>query len=265
MAHWSEPAILIATKAQWAFVAKELGIAGLQSLVKQATAGSWAGSFAFPSPSTEMYVSVGDQFDVRHNTATVGVYIVPSANVAPPTGAPLLPPVDPAPPPGGIPQTPGLPASPLPQVGGPLVNPQIAIGIWKLIRAAIATTGSVAGRFGGGGNLLQKALGLIGGLSILDWLLDGGADDDTARMMEDFVKVLSEMESIGMIHPYTPGRRATAQGGVDPGPVFFIFNMENIQGWYTSFHMSRSGLQAHDDDQDTHRRPRRAARTKSKR
>lgn len=106
---------------------------------------------------------------------------------------------------------------------------------------------------------MSKILALIGGISILDFFVDRGVDSDMAELPEKFIQALAMMEAEGLIHPWRP--RPRRDGSEDPGPEYFIFNMVQIQGFYTNFHMGRSALQSHDDKQDTYKRPARAKRS----
>lgn len=251
-----DKAVLWMTAAQFRFVAQNAGAAGLLSLYNQLAARS---STDFIEPMTEWTTPEGFYSAVGDFLPAGQLFIVPETEHflippnQPPTGLPRLP--DPGPIGIPAPQLPGVLASPLPtlhRIGG---------SMWPAVWTAVRMAAAGGSRGLGGGSLLSRILALLGGFTIGDWLLDRvGANDDQKELAEKFLEALADMEAAGMIHPYTPSRRFSANGQTDPGPVFFIFNLEKVQGFYTNFHMSRSGLQAHDDRQDTYKRPRAARR-----
>ncbi len=225
------------------------------------------------SPEWSQYNTSGDKLDVSRGLGTgQNVWLVPYApheviaggpgdDDPPPTdgGIPFLPPADPPliQPPAIVPG--GALFSPIPPIVNPLVPISGGIAVWQLVWQLVrkAASGGLTS-VGGGGNLMSKVLALIGGLSILDFFVDRGIDSDMAEIPEKFIQALAMMEAEGIIHPWRP--RPRRDGSVDAGPEFLIFNMIQIQGFYTNFHMSRSGLQSHDDKQDTLKRPKQARR-----
>lgn len=240
------------------------GTAGLTSLYNQLAAED-EDDFITPmdrftttgSSLWKFYSAVGDFLPAGR------IYLVPYTTIAQKETPPLA-----ASPTGSLPAPVpgGASFSPPPQaIGpGPLVpirggGLQVWQVVWQVIRASLA--GSSTGFRGIAGTMLARVASIIGGITVLDWLTDQfNVPDSQAELGEKFIECLSAMEAEGMIHPYTPSRRFAQQGMVDPGPVYFIFNMERMQGNWTNFHMSRAGLRAHDDKQDTYKRPRRAAR-----
>lgn len=262
MSHWDEDPILLATHAQWAFIAQNRGLPGLEILVSQSVAGSWAEPFAFSDwkalPDIDLYSSVGDAFDFSHGAGTKGLYAVSPRDV----GAQGQPHFDPDP------KTPGgVLFSPIPDVGGNIVPvpPMLPGPIMPIAGGALKELlkklfGGIA-QAGGFRGVLRSALVALGGTQLYDivdqWM--PWADDADKEKLSHVLEAFATMEELGLIYPWAPrGRR---DGGVTPGPFYMIFDLTNIQGHYTNFHMSRSGLRKHDDDQDTHRRPRRQRRT----
>lgn len=173
------------------------------------------------------------------------------------------------------PPTAGLPASPLPEVitpiipagvpmpgpVGPLVaSDPIVMGIRALF-AAIAKRVGISGGWRGAITSLMGVLGVTQVIDIVDGLIPGLGDDEKENIAA-MVEAFAVLEDAGLIHPWRP--RPRRDGTPAPGPFYLIFDIIQIQGHYTNFHMSRSGLQTHDDKQDTYKRPRRARRSNRK-
>lgn len=271
MSHWDEDPILIATHAQWAFIAQNRGLPGLEILVSQSVEGSWAEPFAFSDwktlPQIDLYSSVGDSFDLAHGAGTKGLYAVSPKNTpfpGPPTSQPA-----PQVPPDmldffTLPSNPGgVQFSPLPELGGSmsmLPGPIAPIAGGALKELLKKLFGGIA-QAGGFRNVLRSALVALGGTQLYDivdqWM--PWADDAAKEKMAHVLEAFATLEELGLIYPWAP--RARRDGGVTAGPFYMIFDLTNVQGHYTNFHMSRAGLRKHDDDQDTHRRPRRQRRT----
>ncbi len=287
MPHEFQSPVLLATQEQWRVAAQQAGIAGLTSIVQQQVRGTWAqlfGPYPWESNSIQIYSSTGDSFDLEHGTATPAVYAVATEQIS---GAINVPTVSPTPslpvasvgespnlPPGDQPdapipelpgtQTPGVLASMLPSSSGGTMTqlaPTIVGGLMRFILPALSAARSTGGRLGGSllptsfRDLLSKVLGVLGISQVLDIVLPSGGGEGDALLIEAFIKCIDEMEKAGVIHPWT------SRNPEDTGPKYLILNLIDGQGFYTNFHMSRSGLKAHDDDQDTVRRTRRAPRT----
>lgn len=138
-----------------------------------------------------------------------------------------------------------------------------AIGLAKAGRVGIGV-GSLLGGGISKGTIKSALVAILAGLgadTVLDWLLEVGFDDDRASMWENFIDTLDEMEQTGLIYPWTPRDNMRTPGiESSQGPRYLIFDLSKGQGFYSNFHMSRAGLRAHDDKQDTIKRPRRARR-----
>ncbi len=259
---------LIATTDQWRFIAQQQGLPGLKDAWTQGTIGTPYADLGFPteSPEVGLYSAVGDTYDISHGMAARGIYAIWTGGVptvaTPPTS---LPPDDTNPP---I-QTPGVLASPLPN---PVTGAPVIVGtLWqlalRLLAAAKARATSLPGLGGGGAGLrgaLQQVLTALGLGSVGAWVLGLGGDDAAAEAVQEFMEAISQMEEAGIIRPWTAVHRRGPSAGEAIAPRFLIFKPDDGIGWWTTFHMSRSGLQKHDDDQDTHRRPKRAPRRASR-
>ncbi len=132
---------------------------------------------------------------------------------------------------------------------------------WLLKLIKVGKTGASGGGPLGlraGGGILSTILTALGVTQIADIFLDiPGLGDESVRDFEAFLRIIDQMEQAGLIHPWT----AKMRDGTPIDPRYLIFDLDNAQGFYTTFHMSRSGLRAHDDKQDTYKRPARAARS----
>lgn len=268
---WAPP-VLISTQNQWKFVADAQGLAGVTSLAEQATRDTWAHQYPFPwndNPNIDLYSSSGDSFDQSHGTGTAGLYAVATAPLAP--TATILPsePDVPATDPDPSPTLGGAVFSPIP-TGGQQVTTLVPTAVGAIMRYILPAWRSgmtAGGRFGqigiasGAKRLLQAILGLLGASEIIDIAQSLGGSEGDAQVVENFINCIEEMEKAGIIHSYTPSRRFAMQGMVDPGPRYFVLDLENVSGWYTNFYMSRSSLQRHDEKQDTYKRPKTAARS----
>lgn len=249
-------------------------------MLNQRLAGTWAAQWTWPfqpEDPLEFYSSSGDSKDIAHHTPGRNIWIRATKAISGGGGVvtsppPVNVPVDPEPP-NEPPADPEEPINPLPpdNSGGGQMTQLVPTGITALMRYIVpAWRGVLSGTsrtfpqlpvIGGTvKKLLAAVLGFLGLSEVLDLAQAVGASEEDAAVVSAFLECIEKMEEGGMIHRYTPSRRFAMQGMTDPGPKFFVMNLEQVQGYYTNFIMSRSGLQAHDDDQDTHRRPKRAPR-----
>ncbi len=128
--------------------------------------------------------------------------------------------------------------------------------------ALIKKPQGILGPFGGGSfgglslrGIWEAIMVLLGISEILSHVLDMGGTENDAAMIQHFFNTINAMQEAGMVHPWT------SRNPEDPGPKYFIMDLENAQGFYANFHMSRSGLARHDEKQDTYKRPRQARRS----
>ncbi len=152
-----------------------------------------------------------------------------------------------------------LTASIQPQVQ---MTPKLGGSMWQLVWMLVRQGASASSGFLGSGSLLTRIVAIIGGVAIADFIGDRvGISSDESELPSKFLEALASMEAEGLIHRWTS---RPDQNGQPRAPRYFIMDMENIQGFYTNFHMSRSGLTKHDEKQDTYKRPRRARRSARK-
>jgi len=143
--------------------------------------------------------------------------------------------------------------------------------IWRTIIQVLGATKGGGLRFGtpgGIGGIIAKFISILGIAEFADWIFGMGGDTDLSDKIQIFLECVEQMETLGIIHPWTPRGQGFGNPFADGSgheqhalpPKFLIFDLEKGQGFYTRFHMSRGGLQAHDDKQDTYKRPARARR-----
>lgn len=171
-------------------------------------------------------------------------------------------------------QTPGLPAHPLPEPdlgGGNSMTTLSGLGrIWPAIlaawSAAEANNASSQTSFNPlvpGAGLLYSIKNLFG-MGQADNFADRfGISESQGALLESFLSAIGEMEAAGLVHAWTAVHRRGMNAGQQIKPRYFILDMENAQGFYSTFHMSRSGLKRHDEKQDTIKRPRTARRRRN--
>lgn len=264
-------AVLIMTTRQWSFLTGRInaGQGSIEGMIEQIDIrlqGTWADDINpdfrtwGDNPNISLYSSVGDSFDIAHNTPGVNVW-------ARATGA--LPPVvveQPAPKGPGIfsplpspPITPFIPPI-IMQTGGQMV-PVVGGGLKQLAQKLMLAIGSKLALAGGWRGALASALGVLGVTQIVDivdqWV--PGLGEAEKEKLSAVLEAFAQLEDAGLIHPWNP--RARRDGTPAGGPYYMVFDLTQMQGHYTNFHMSRKGLQSHDDKQDTHMRPRRQRRT----
>lgn len=149
----------------------------------------------------------------------------------------------------------------LPVIGG--ISTVSAL-LLKLLRLAGSASGTTS-LLGKQTSLVSRVLTVLGLTQIADLFFDLPIGDDVARDWEGFLKTIDRMEQEGIIYPWTAKHRRGLHAGEPIAPRYLIFDLDKERGFYSTFHMSRAGLTAHDDKQDTLKRPRRARRVRSRR
>ncbi len=274
-------AVLLMTTAQWRFWTDRInaGNASLEQMfqaISQRLTGTWAEGIDpdfrtwGPNPDVQKYSSVGGSFDLAHGYTGVNQWLTATWDQSEP---PVFGESQ-----NWVPGGPGL-AAPLPTTpitfpstifdptttGGTMVlNPGIAGGLLRIIQQVMKAVGATVGKAGGWRAALGTIMGGLGVTQVIDiidqWI--PGLGDADKEKMATVLEAFAQLEDAGLIHPWTP--RARRDGTEAPGPFYLVFDLVQVQGHYTNFHMSRKGLSAHDDKQDTYKRPRRTRRSNRK-
>lgn len=175
------------------------------------------------------------------------------------------------------PQTPGVPGAPLPITPitfPPVIPPPVGLpslpnqnilnpggsGLVRVIQELMKRVAGGVGLAGGWRAALNTLLATLGVSQIVDivdqWI--PGLGDDQQQQVSLVLEAFANLEDAGLIRPWNP--RARRDGQPAPGPYYMIFDLTQMMGNYSNFHMSRKGLATHDDKKDTLKRPARARR-----
>lgn len=262
--------ILIFTTNQWRFMIGRVnaGQASLDQFIEQLDSrfeGTWAAEIDpdfrnwGPDLNVKRYSSVGDLKDIAQGTPGTNQWLMdtsPHTSIPTPGGVLFSPP----------PIAVDVPAIITPiQTGGPVVllNPGVVPQLLRVVQQVMKAIGGGVGRSGGWRGSLNAILGALGVsqvVDIVDQWIPGLGDNDKDKIAI-VIEAFAMLEDAGLVHPWNP--RARRDGTQAPGPYYFIFDVTQVQGHWTNFHMSRGGLKSHDEKKDTIKRRSRPKRRNS--